>query len=237
MADALITDCRPDGRENSPFAGAMDDYGEPADRGRWPWNVLARDAVVYSCGAIALPGTAVPHRHPAAEFALCRRLSAEAEALTSPEPFTPQSWLYLVRTSSTNSFLGAFFVVANEGAPAVTSITADEIRRAFGGTIYPPAEVRLEPLREGQPWWKDLAEHYASEPAAAREEALGRWQTLIRWFEEQSGLLEPSFVVIGEERLDDWQGQENLGCTFPRLLVGRTPTGSLVGVAGQVVQA
>jgi hypothetical protein len=34
MADALISDCRPDGRENSPFAGAMDHYGEPTDRGR-----------------------------------------------------------------------------------------------------------------------------------------------------------------------------------------------------------
>jgi hypothetical protein len=49
--------------------------------------------------------------------------------------------------------------------------------------------------------------------------------------------LEPSFVVIGEEWLPDWDGQENLGCTFPRLLVGRSAAGSLVGVAGQVVQA
>ena len=136
MADALVTDCRPDGRENSPFAGAMDDDGEPHDRGRWPCNILARDAVVYSCGAIALPEAVEPHRHSAAEFALCRRLATEAAELASPEPFAPESWLYLVRTSSTNSFLGPFFWVAHEDAPVVSSITADEIRRAFGGTIY-----------------------------------------------------------------------------------------------------
>jgi hypothetical protein len=215
----------------------MDDFGDPPDKGRWPFNVLARDAVVYSCGAIALPGIVVPHRHSEAELALCRRLSAEAAGLTSPEPFTPESWLYLVRTSSTNSFLGPFFMVANEGAPVVSSITADEVRRAFRGTIYPPAVVRVEPLREGDPWWQDVVAHYAGGTPEEREAALGRWRALLRWFAGQSALREPSFVVIGEEWLGEWEGQENLGCTFPRLLVGRTPAGSLVGVAGQVVQA
>ena len=95
----------------------------------------------------------------------------------------------------------------------------------------------MRSMSEGEPWWRDLVDHYACGTPRQREEALGRWRALLRWFEGQSALLEPSFVVIGEERLDDWQGQENLGCTFPRLLVGRTPAGSLVGIAGQVVQA
>ncbi len=64
-----------------------------------------------------------------------------------------------------------------------------------------------------------------------------RWRALIRWFESQAGLSEPSFVVIGEEWLPDWEEQENLGCTFPRLVVARSQAGSLIGVAGQVVQA
>jgi hypothetical protein len=50
----------------------------------------------------------------------------------------------------------------------------------------------------------------------------------MRWFEDRSGLSEPSFVVIGEEWLPDWEGQENLGCTFPRLVVGRSRAGSLL---------
>jgi hypothetical protein len=229
MADSLVTDCRPVGRESVPFAGAMDDYDEPADKGRWPFNVLARDAVVYSCGAIALPDAPVRHRHRAAELDLCRRLAAEAAGL--------MEWVELVRSSSLNSYLGPFFMAANEDAPVVEAITPDEIRRAFGETIYPPAQIRVELLREGEPWWQDIVAHYPDTMAEQREQALERWRALLRWFQGRPELAEPSFVVIGEEWLPDWEDQENFGCTFPRLLVGRSQAGSLVGVAGQVVQA
>jgi len=210
----------------------MECYDEPAEKGRWPWNVLDRDAAGYTCGAIALPGATVPHRHAAAELALCRRLSAEAAGLTSPEPFDLDVWLYLPRTAA-DGYLWPFYMAASEGTPVVTAVTADEVRGAFGGTIYPPAEVRVESLREGTPWWQELVQHHGGEQTAA----LGRWRTLLSWFGTRPELSEPSFVVIGEEPLPDWEGQENFGCTFPRLLVGRTAAGSLVGLAGQVRQA
>jgi hypothetical protein len=190
MDEPLLTDCQPDGRDSSPFAAAMDDYDEPAEKGRWPWNVLARDAVVYSCGAIALPGVGLLHRHSPSELALCRRLYAEAASLTSPEPFDHEVWLSLVRTSSTSSFLWPFYMAASVGAPVVTAITAEEIRRAFGGTIYPPAEVRVEPLREGEPWWQDVANHYTK--ADEQQQALDRWRMLLAWFGSQQELSEPS---------------------------------------------
>jgi hypothetical protein len=229
MADTLVTDCRPLPADANLFAGAMDDYGEPADRGRWPFNVLARDTVVYSCGAVALPEVPARHAHRADELALCLRLSAEAAEVMAE--------VYLVRSSSLSSYLYPYYMAANTDAPAVTAVTADEIRRAFGGTIYPPAEVRVEPLREGEAWWHDIVAHYPDAHAAEREQALGRWRALIRWFAERPELAEPSFVVIGEEWLPDWEGQENLGCTFPRLVVGRSAAGSLVGLGGLVVQA
>jgi hypothetical protein len=229
MGDRVVSDCRPVPSEESLLAGAMYDYGQPAERGHWPFNVLSRHALVYDCGLVALPDGPLQHRHSQEELDLCRRLSGEAaERMQGVD---------LVRTTATVSPLGAFFMAANVDAPLVTAVSAPEVRRAFGGAIYPPTGIRVEPLRVGEGWWKDLLDYYASSDPPEREQGLRPWRDLIAWFADRAEVTEPSFVSIGEECLPDWEGQENPACTFPRLVVGRTAAGSLVGLYGAVVQA
>jgi hypothetical protein len=52
----------------------------------------------------------------------------------------------------------------------------------------------------------------------------------MRWFHSVPGLRNHTFVSIG---LDD----EEPGAVMPRLMVGLTPAGSLVGAASSVVLA
>src|SRR5260370_1339455 len=141
---ALVTNCMPVPPEFSPLGAAMYDYGEPPEKGRWPFNVLARDAVLYSCGTIALPDVPVEHRHAREELQRCLQLSKELAAL--------MQGVDLVRTTALSSPLDAFYMAANIDEPAVAAISAAEVSRAFRGTIYPRTAIRIEPLREGESW-------------------------------------------------------------------------------------
>jgi hypothetical protein len=230
MNGSFVSNCRPLPLEQFPLAGAMCDYGEPVEKGSWPFNVLSRHAIPYDCGLIGLPDEPLQHRHRQDELDLCRRLSAEAAEL--------MRGMDLVRTVATVSPLLPFFMASNEEAAVVAGVSAAEVRRAFGGAIYPPTEIRIEPLREGEAWWQDILNFYdCAEGESERTQALQRWRALIAWFDDRSELTQPSFVSVGEECLPEWQGQVNPGCTFPRLLVGRSAAGSLIGVCGTVVQA
>jgi hypothetical protein len=114
------------------------------------------------------------------------------------------------------------------------------VREAFGGTIYPPAGIVLEPLVEGGARWPDVVDSYEESyhpvpPRASLDERLRPWRKLIRWFQRRKALREPSFVSIGEFPMGDWGEQVNYGCIFPRLAVAITRSGSLVGICGKVV--
>src|SRR5947209_394016 len=79
----LITDCPVDPDRLAVFKDCLETYGmdHKAPDSEWPWNVLAKSSIAYSCGLLSRAGELVEHKHDADEFALCRRLAAEVCAI------------------------------------------------------------------------------------------------------------------------------------------------------------
>jgi hypothetical protein len=126
-----------------------------------------------------------------------------------------------------------FSVVANVGTKVPARLTEPLIRQAFGGTIYPPARIRIEPLAEQGEWWQQVLDNYEGYSGAELAAFLAPWRAMIAWFHAQPELRSPSFVMIGEDPLDD----DNGGCVFPRLALALTGAGSIVGICNYVVHA
>jgi len=235
MSSHVITACRVDEGRLRALAGSMDPGGAYGpELGDWPRNVISRHAVAYSCGALTRAGAAREHRHDPAELQQCQELAAQAaKLLVGVEPVGSEA-------DSGGAFL-PFFITANVGVAREAHLDAAAVREAFGGTIYPPAEVVLEPLVEGGAWWQDVVDsyeesyHHPVPPRAGLNERLRPWRELMRWFHRREALREPSFVSIGEFPMGEWGGQVNYGCVFPRLALAITRSGSLVGICGEVV--
>jgi hypothetical protein len=222
MAVPNVADCRIDAERLGPVAAAVYDYRLPGTSDPdWPHNTLFVRTVAYSCGALGRAGQTLWHNHDPAELDLCRRLSAEAAATMAGVEIGMGS-------ESCGSFL-PFFVAANAGVPAPADLCEDFIRRAFGGTIYPVAEVVVEPLEERGRWWESVTNYYAESDEP--EYALRPWRAMMRWFRGADVLHSCSFVMIGETPL----GSPNAGCVHPRLALALTEAGSLVGIGGCVV--
>jgi hypothetical protein len=88
------------------------------------------------------------------------------------------------------------------------------------------AQILVEALEERGRWWQDVCNGCGGDEAA-----LARWRTMIRWFQDQPDFAAAAFVMIGEDPL----GGDNNGCVFPRLAVGLTKNGSLIGTGDCVV--
>jgi hypothetical protein len=222
----LITDCAVDPDRLAVFKDCVETYGmdHKAPGSEWPWNVLAKSTVAYSCGQLARRGEAVVHNHNAEELALCRRLAAEVCGImdgrdvgmgsNSGDPFRP------------------YYAVASAGLAVPRKVTEKKIREVFGGTIYPPTKIVIEPLAEKGEWWKQVVED-----GSGSESYLEPWREMIRWFHAQVGLHGPVFVMVGEDPLDDDLTTRNGGCVFPRMAVALTDAGSFVGIGGWCVHA
>jgi hypothetical protein len=222
MAAPRVTDCQIDAERLGPVAGAAYDYRLPgASDPDWPHNTLSIRTVAYSCGALGRAGEPLWHDHDPAELDLCRHLSAEAAA-------TMAGCEIGMGSEGGGSFL-PFFVATNAGVPAPADLTEGFIRRALGGTIYPAAQVVVEPLEERGRWWESVTNDCGGSDDP--EEALRPWRAMMRWFHGAGGLHAGSFVMIGETPL----GGPNAGCVHPRLALALTEAGSLVGIGGCVV--
>jgi hypothetical protein len=158
-----------------------------------------------------------------------------------------------VNLSEGSSGLIPFFITANRHTPVPDRLTPEVVRAAFGGTIYPQAQIIVEALEVGNPGWVQIADsedgelhlvpgvesHYTREQLeelrkdtrSRWEERVNRWRSVLEWFRTRSELRGGAFVLIGEDRLS----QTNFGCVFPRLVLGVTKAGSLVGVCGYAV--
>ena len=225
-----IRDCSVDRIRLEPVTMALNPYRPPGRNDPdWSHSTLSIRTVAYSCGALCRDGDILLHDHNPAELALCARLAAEATATMAGTDIGMgnEGW---------GVFL-PFFVAANVGAKVDDELTESRIRRAFGGTIYPPAEVVVEPLEERGRWWQSVFNDYFAEEDetdygdSSQPDPLLPWRHMMQWF-HSSGLRNCSFVMIGETPLD--ARNENSGCIHPRLAVGLTVSGSLVGIAGCV---
>ena len=197
----------------------------------WPLNIISRQAVVYGSGHIAREGDSVHLAVDPEELDLCRRLSAEiAELMAGVEVG--------MGSESSDEFRG-FFIAGSVIESAPLSIDEELIRSRFGGTIFPPATISVEPLAEGTEWWT-VVEDFYSDPGDVDD--LVPWRSMIHWFQDRPEFTTTAFVRIGDEPElwnlpeDQWPpGTEMTPAALPRLAVGLTPEGSLIGLLGYVV--
>jgi len=188
-------------------------------------NTISKRAVAYSCGRLAMPGDKLVHRHHAEDLALCRRLAGEAARIMKGTE--------VGMGSESSDYFAPFFVAANIGDPVPKRITERLIRERFGGTIYPPATIWIEPLKEKGKWWAAVLSDGGEDDEDEKEQGLKPWRDMIRWFRSREELHGAAFVRIGDDPLD--RECHNAGCVFPRLALALTGGGGLVGICGHVV--
>jgi hypothetical protein len=80
MGNAMITNCRINPEPLAMIKECMNTVGMDyvAPNSEWPWNVISKSAVAYSCGKIAREGEKVEHNHDPGELELCMTLAEEA---------------------------------------------------------------------------------------------------------------------------------------------------------------
>ena len=232
----LITYFDTDPARLAPLRECMENYDIGSPDAEWPNNIISRKAVVYGSGVIARQGAPVRHNVSSEELALCERLSGEACAL--------MAGVTVGMGSEADDYFHEFFIAANADGPIPDKIDEALIRSKFGGTIFPPATVEVEPLKEAGVWWSEVLYDVSESPTQEREAHLRRWRRLIEWFRERPELKEAAFVRIGDYAElnsldvegDVPPGTELPASVLPRLVLGLTVGGSLVGLFGYSVQ-
>jgi len=210
------------------------DVGSP--EAEWPNNILSRRTIVFGSGVIARKGDTIIHNVDSDELECCRKLATEARQTIGDIDVGMGS-------ESSDQFF-PFFVCNNVNADIPNDIDEHLIRKRFGGTIFPPATITVEPLVEAGIWWSEVTEEWvADSDDDNKSEFLGAWRRLINWFNEQPELSNPTFVRIGDGKApwatefgDRPEGTEITGCVLPRMAVALTKAGSLVGIFGYTVQ-
>ena len=147
MADALITQFELDSDRLAVISECMESCGVGDPEAEWPNNIISRRAVVYGSGVIGWPGTPIRHTVAPDELALCRRLAAEAVA--------QMDGISVGMGSESSDPFRSFFIAAN-GSPSPAGINETLIRSRFGGTLFPPVTVTVEPLAERGIWWAEV---------------------------------------------------------------------------------
>ena len=231
MAVAPIVFTKPDPKRLAVLRECTENYSVGDPEAEWPNNLLSGRTVVTGGGAIRRAGDPIRHAVDPDELALCRRLAAEAASVMAGVP--------VGMGSESGDGFGDFFVVGDFGEPVPAVIDEALIRSRFGGTIFPLATVTAEPLTEAGVWWAEVEQDGAS----SGDDYLVPWRAMVGWFREQPEFVATAFVRIGDGAAlgrtprKKWPaGTETPGCVLPRLAVGLTRAGSLVGLFGHSVQ-
>lgn len=211
-------------------AECITNYGVGNPHDGWPNNLIACDAVAYNDGRMARAWTP-PHAQTVntAERALCLSLATEACALMGGAD--------VGMGSESDDPFQAFYVVHAD--PQATAIDAALIRRCFGDSLFPPATITAEPLADNTQWWQAVClDGEESDPSYFTP-----WQTMRRWFQQQTAFKATAFVCIGDAahlyalpKSAYPRGTVITGCAMPRLAIGLTHQGSIAGLFGFSVQ-
>ena len=222
-----------DEQKLSVLCECMEHYGVGDPQAEWPNNVISRTAVVYANGAIARRGAPMRFAVEREELSLCDRLATEAALLMNGTSVGMGS-------CADTAFRG-FFVAASAGDAVPPSIDADYVRLLFGGTIFPLATITVEPLVESGVWWSEVE----TDGAEGGDAYFRPWRAMMAWFRRHRAFVDSAFVRIGDRRAlwdvetrpaDLPPGTRMTGCVLPRLALGLTRRGSLVGLFGFTVQ-
>ncbi len=158
----------------------------------WWFGILSTRTVVHGSGRIGRAGEKARHRVDPDELALCRALSAKAEAIGAG----PMS-------SEGECDFHRFFICAAVGEAVPERIDEALIRERFGGTILPVATVRVQPLDEASPWWSDMMQGIRS---GGQFEAQRLGLEVNAWT-EQSLKVARSLAERGLTGRDDLEGE------------------------------
>jgi hypothetical protein len=231
MAKEPLTNLKPDPKRLAVISECMERYDVGDPDAEWPNNIISQRAVVYESGFIAREGEPVSHVVDAEELALCRRLAAEVAALMAGVP--------VGMGSEAGDQFREFFIAGNANETPPKQIDEPLIRSRFGGTIFPPATITVEPLVEAGIWWSEVER----DGSGAEADYFVPWRAMIRWFSARTEFVSIAFVRIGEQAAlwhlprAQWPaGTEITGCVLPRLAIGLTRGGSIVGLFGHSVQ-
>jgi len=223
----IITHFEIDEEKLAIFKPCMENYGVGSNDVDWPHNIISREAVVYQNGVIARRNSSVHHSVDPAELALCKTLAAEAEGI--------MSGVEVGMGSESSDTFHQFFITANANEITPSKIDESLIRATFGDTIFPLATITVEPLVESGIWWSEV-EYDGSESAP---EYFKPWKSMMVWFTNRPEFIDTAFIRIGDSNeLFKLSLQRNIlpGCVLPRLVLGLTRNGSLVGLFGFSVQ-
>ena len=226
MAETIITHFDLDPQRLEILRPCMENGGEDDGELDWPSNVISCRTVAYGSGIIARRDAPVRHAVLADEWELCRRLAVQA--------LVPMQGEYVGLGSAGGDMFSEFFIAATVDDPIPARIDEDLIRSRFGGTLFPLAEVAVEPLIEGGGLWERLA---------SCDTPLEPWIAAVHWFHTQSEFTDRAFVFIGEnlEELAFSDAEMPDGVTpdgvLPVMLLGLTQRGSLAGLFGPCVRA
>lgn len=207
--------------EISPHITAlMDNYGVRDGENVWSNNILATDAVRLANRTFRrrLSDESPSNESAAKEHASLARLASEIASVADgmetgmgsqgSEGFEP-------------FFINRVFSVVDE----------DGMRAIWNDALYPEAEVSVEPMDEGASLWRQVVNDCDDDKAL-----LLRWKEVFEWFHKPSRFVDTWLVSIDAEPPEDtFVGDVSGGCVFPRLLLGRTKDGRLVGLLGVVV--
>jgi hypothetical protein len=228
MAGTRITHFEPDPERLAVIRECMENYEVGDPQADWPNNVISRHTVVYGSGVIARRSVAVQHSVDPDELALCRRLATEVAELMAD--------VDVGMGSESGDPFRAFYIAANGEKSAPSAIDEALIRASFGDTIFPPIPITVEPISESGIWWSEVEfDGSESEP-----DYFVPWRNMIRWFQGRQEFKDRAFIRIGDgefvppEQLP--AGTEMAGCVLPRLALGLTHGGSLVGLFGHSVK-
>jgi hypothetical protein len=232
MTKAPLTQFEPDPERLAIIRKCMNYYNVGDPGAEWPNNIISQRTVVYGSGHIAREGDSVHLAVAPDELELCRRLSTEIAAL--------MAGVEVGMGSCAGDEFHGFFIAGSVIERAPSSIDEVLIRSLFGGTIFPPATISVEPLSEGTEWWAEV-ELYGDDPPGT--DYLVPWRSMICWFCKRPEFTTSAFVRIGDNRAF-WElpkeeyppGTDMPGSVLPRLAIGLTPGGSLVGLFGYSVK-
>jgi hypothetical protein len=214
----LIKDCKLDPARLGVLAECM--QGDPQE-GEWPEQLLSAQTVAYSCGILARRQDAVVHAHDPQELQLCQRLAGEVAQIMKD--------VLIGGNDEGDHTLDPFYVPANCGDAVPQRIDEKAFRTAMRGVVHPKAKLTFEAFAKTSGWWTTISKvnpDLASDPDELKR--VGQWGQLFDWFVNNKELHGP--VYIGFEETDGAPAT-----AYPKLWVGLTAAGSLVGVLTCVV--
>lgn len=186
MASEIITHFDPDPERLAVISECMQNYDVGEPNAEWPNNLLSRSTVVYGSGLNARGDSPVRHAVEVEELALCRRLAAEAAEV--------MAGAYVGMGSESSDPFRGFFIAGTAGETTLRRIDENLIRSRFGGTIFPPAPISVEPLTEAGVWWGEVE----ADGSESGEDYFAPWRAMVRWFRENPAFVDAAFARIGD---------------------------------------